>query len=62
MARGPCDFKRRNVKAAVKAVVDAGQEVARVEIDKDGKIVVVTGKPQEPAGEEKGGNEWDHLQ
>jgi hypothetical protein len=42
MARGPCTFRQRNVTAAVKAVVAAGVEVARVEVDTDGKIVVVT--------------------
>jgi hypothetical protein len=41
MARGSCTFKQRDVRAAVKAVRAAGVEVARVEIDKDGKIVVV---------------------
>jgi hypothetical protein len=46
MARGPCSFRQRDVTAAVKAVVAAGCEVARAEIDSAGKIVVVIGKPQ----------------
>jgi hypothetical protein len=49
MARGRCGFKQRDVTAAIKAVVAAGCEVARAEIEPTGKIVVVTmsGKPQE---------------
>jgi hypothetical protein len=43
MGRGPCTFKERDVSRAVKAVRKAGVDVARVEIDKDGKIVVVAG-------------------
>lgn len=51
MARGNCTFKQRDLTAAVKAVVKAGVEIARVEIDRAGKIVVVTGKAAEPANE-----------
>jgi hypothetical protein len=47
------------LKAAVKAVVAAGCEVARVEIDKDGKIVVVPGKPEPPVDFSDDSNEWD---
>jgi hypothetical protein len=35
------------VTVAVKAVVAAGVAVARVEIDKEGKIVMIAGKPTE---------------
>jgi hypothetical protein len=42
MPRAPCTFKQRDLTAAVKAVAKAGVEVARVEIDRDGKIIVVT--------------------
>jgi hypothetical protein len=45
MPRRPCSFKQRDVTAAVKAVEAAGKEVARVEIGKDGKIVIIAGKP-----------------
>ena len=38
MSRGECTFRQRDVTAALKAVRDAGVEVARVEIDKEGKI------------------------
>jgi hypothetical protein len=47
MARGPCTFRQQDVTRALRATVAAGIEVERIEIDKDGKIVVVTGKPKE---------------
>lgn len=58
MARGPLTFKQRDLTAAVKAVRLAGCEVARVEIGKDGKIVVVTGQPETSARADDV-NEWD---
>jgi hypothetical protein len=43
---------------AVKAIVAAGVQVERVEIDKAGKIIIVTtAKPMESAGSAR--NEWD---
>ena len=57
MPRGPCTFRQRDLMAAVKAVTKAGCEVARVEVGKDGKIVVVTGKTEAPAAGDT--NEWD---
>jgi hypothetical protein len=44
MVRGPCTFRQRDVTAAVKAVVDAGVSIARVEVDKEGKVSIVLGK------------------
>jgi hypothetical protein len=45
MSRSSYSFKKRDVTRAVKAVVAAGLAVARVEVDKDGKIVIVPGTP-----------------
>jgi hypothetical protein len=43
MARAPSTFRQQDVTRAVKAVTAAGVHIARVEIDKSGKIVIVTG-------------------
>lgn len=57
MARAACTFRTRDATALVKAVRAAGCDVARVEVDKEGKIVVFTGKtggdPPETAEEIK---------
>ena len=53
MARGPCTFRQHDVTRALRATVAAGIEVQRIEIDKDGKIVVVTGKPKEDIQEDE---------
>jgi hypothetical protein len=42
MARAPSTFRQQDITRAVKAVVAAGVDIARVEIDKSGKIVIVT--------------------
>jgi hypothetical protein len=44
MSRGQQTFKQRDVTKALKATVKAGIAVGRVEIDKNGKIVIVTGR------------------
>jgi hypothetical protein len=41
MSRGPLTFRRADVTRAVLAVKAAGIPIARVEVDKTGKIVVV---------------------
>jgi hypothetical protein len=43
MARGPLNFRQRDVTAAVKAVKKAGENVARVEVDGEGKIIIYVG-------------------
>jgi hypothetical protein len=43
MARTPSIFRQRDLTRAVRAVLAAGVQVARVEIDRGGKIVIVTG-------------------
>ena len=45
--RHPSKFKKSDVTRATKAVREAGLEIARVEISKDGAIVVIPGKPDE---------------
>ena len=48
MSRGLSTFRQRDVTRALKATVAAGIEVSRIEIDKDGKIIVIVGKPEAP--------------
>ena len=62
MSRGQQTFKQRDVTKAIKATVKAGIPVERVEIDKNGKIVIVTAKAKDAVNEnypEK--NEWDGV-
>jgi len=59
MARGPCTFKQQDVTRALRATAAAGIEVRRVEIDKDGKIVLVTGKSAVlESSVQEGSNDW----
>jgi hypothetical protein len=44
MTRRPASVTQAAVKRTVKAVLDAGVGVVRVEVDKDGKIVVIAGR------------------
>ena len=62
MSRGPATFRQRDVAAAIKAVTAAGYEVLRVEVDKSGKIVVVTtkGAVEVPEVADRK-NEWDEV-
>jgi hypothetical protein len=49
MARGPCNFRQRDLTCALRATVEAGITVQRIEI-RQGTIVVVTGDtPAAPA-------------
>jgi hypothetical protein len=57
MARAPAIFRKADLRRAVEAVTAAGQVVARVEVELNGKIVIVTtGEP-----ERREGNEWDRV-
>jgi hypothetical protein len=59
MPRGLTTFRQRDVAAAIKAARHAGLEVARVEIDKTGKIVIVSSIGVPPPLPEPELDEWE---
>jgi hypothetical protein len=58
MARSPSAFKQSDLTRAVRAVRKAGVDIGRVEIDRSGKIVIVT---TAETTKTEGGNEWDRA-
>jgi hypothetical protein len=40
---------KRRVAAAVEGARTAGVEIARIEVDNDGRVIIVAGKPTESA-------------
>jgi hypothetical protein len=48
MSHGPSTFRVTDVKRGVQGCQSAGLTIERVEIDREGKIVIVVGKPGEP--------------
>ena len=61
MARAPFAFRQQDVTRAVKAVTAAGVHIARIEIDKAGKIVIITAELTDRLGELTEANEWDRA-
>jgi hypothetical protein len=61
MSRRPSTFRQRDLTAAVKGVVAAGCAVARVEVSKDGKIIVVISTEQALNTANDNPNEWDNI-
>ena len=63
MSRAPSTFRQQDVTKAVKAVAAAGVHIARVEIDKAGKIVIIAKDPTENQSGESATevNEWDRV-
>jgi len=59
MARGRLRFTQTDLKRALRGAAGAGHPINRFEIDREGKIVVVFGKPEEREG--LGENEWDNM-
>jgi hypothetical protein len=56
--RRPSLFKERDVTRATKAVLAAGLPVARVEISREGVIVVIPGTSQEPTDANTDLDKW----
>jgi hypothetical protein len=65
MARAPSTFRQQDVTRAIKAAAAAGVDIARIEIDKAGKIVIITGNGLDPKERsrvtEVNENEWDSV-
>jgi hypothetical protein len=61
MGRTPSTFRQQDVTRAVKAVSAAGVHIARIEIDKAGKIVIIATEGTDQAGRSTEVNEWDHV-
>jgi hypothetical protein len=59
MSRAPSTFRQRDVTAAFKAAKAAGVDVARVEVAKDGRIVIVVGSPGDSTSGDS--NPWDEV-
>jgi hypothetical protein len=58
MARAACTFRQRNVTRAIRAVEAAGKKIKKVEVDKDGKVVIEIAQDDDDAGDSDR-NEWD---
>lgn len=58
MALKPLTFRQRDLAAALRAARQAGMSPSRVEIDRDGKLVLVFTYTAEP---NVGASEWDDV-
>ena len=52
-------FTQADLKRAAAGVTLAGIAIARIEIDRDGKIVIIPGSPKSEPGND---NEWADLE
>ena len=60
MGHGPCTFKEVDLIRALRAAKKAGVDVARAEVARDGKIVLVLNRHGE-ALPNSDRNEWDEV-
>jgi hypothetical protein len=60
MGHGRCTFREVDLTRALRAARKAGAHVARAEIARDGKIVLVLNKDGEASSRSEG-NEWDEI-
>lgn len=54
--RGPATFRQRDLERAIRATEAAGKRVARIEVGRDGTIVII---PHENAEAESPADEWE---
>jgi hypothetical protein len=58
MPRGPTTYRKRDLDIALRSARDNGLTVVRVEVSRDGRIIITTSA--EPAGGKSiAENEWD---
>jgi len=57
MSRRPASFRQRDLTRAVKGVTAAGVGIARVEVDRAGKITIIALDAEPPGEGGKGPNE-----
>ena len=63
MPKGLLLFKEADLRRAIRTFQKLGLPIARAEIDRDGKIVVVTGRPTDDLPTiHKEGNPWDTIE
>ncbi len=60
MGHGRCTFREVDLARALRAARKAGENVARAEIGRDGKIVLVFNKDGQATSRNEG-NEWDEI-
>ena len=60
MGHGRCTFKEVDLTRALRAAKKAGAHVARTEVARDGKIVLVLKKDGEASSRNER-NEWDEI-
>ena len=58
MARGPCTFRERDLRAAIRAAEAEGKTVFAAEITRDGLIRVIVA-PVAATASGEAGNPWD---
>ena len=58
MARAPAAVRQQDVVRAIRAAKVAGVDIRRIEIDPNGKIVIIVGDSERDQREV---NEWDRV-
>jgi hypothetical protein len=61
MSRGSQTFRQRDLSAAIKGARAAGCEVARIEVSKDGRIIVILAETKGREQANQARNEWDDV-
>ena len=61
MARGPCTFRLRDLKLALKGAKAAGFEVGRYEIDRQGTIIVFPSNKDHPLAVNPDLKGWEDI-